>query len=49
LNVVPFGDDVSQLLIAGRAAPGEDSTASRVVQAALPVCKELNKECEAGG
>ena len=49
LNVVPFSDDVSQLLIAGHAAPGEDSTASRVVQAVLRVCKEMNKECQVGG
>jgi hypothetical protein len=49
LNVVPFSDDVSQLLIAGQARPGEDSTASRVVQAVLRVCKEMNKECQVGG
>ena len=49
LNVVPFSDDVSQLLIAGQAGPGEDSTASRVVQAVLRVCKEMNKHCEVGG
>ena len=49
LNVVPFNDDVSQLLIAGHAGPGEDSTTSRVVQAVLRVCKEMNKECQVGG
>jgi hypothetical protein len=49
LNVVPFSDDVSQLLIAGQAGPGEDSTASRVMQAVLRVCKEMNKECQVGG
>ncbi len=49
LNVVPFSDDVSQLLIAGYAAPGEDSTSSRVVQAVLRVCKEMNKHCQIGG
>jgi hypothetical protein len=49
LNVVPFSDDVSQLLIAGQAGPGEDPTASRVVQAVLRVCKEMNKECQVGG
>ena len=49
LNVVPFSEDVSQLLIAGQAGPGEDSTASRVVQAVLRVCKEMNKRCELGG
>lgn len=49
LNVVPFSDDVSQLLIAGYAAPGEDSTSSRIVQTVLRVCKEMNKHCELGG
>ena len=49
LNVVPFDDQVSQLFIAGRAGPGEDSTTSRVVQAVLRVCKEMNKHCELGG
>ena len=50
LNVVPFSDDVSQLLIAGHAAsPAEGSTASRVVQAVLRVCKEMGKHCEVGG
>jgi hypothetical protein len=50
LNVVPFSDDVSQLLIAGHAAsPAEGSTASRVVQAVLRVCKEMGKHCEIGG
>jgi hypothetical protein len=49
LNVVPFSDDVSQLLIAGHAAPGEDSTSSRIVQAVLRVCKEMGKHCQVGG
>ena len=50
LNVVPFSDDVSQLLIAGHAAnPAEGSTASRVVQAVLRVCKEMGKHCQVGG
>jgi hypothetical protein len=49
LNVVPFSDEVSQLLIAGHAGPGEDSTTSRVVQAVLRVCKQMNKHCEVGG
>jgi hypothetical protein len=48
-NVVSLGDDVSQLLIAGHAGPGESPTASRVVQAVLRVCKEMNKHCEVGG
>ena len=46
LNVVPFNDDVSQLLIAGHAGPGEGSTSSMVVQAVLRVCKEMGKHCE---
>lgn len=46
LNVVPFNDDVSQLMIAGHAGPGEGPTASLVVQAVLRVCKEMNKHCE---
>ena len=49
LNVVPFSDEVSQLLIAGHAGPGEESTTSRVVQAVLRVCKQMNKHCEVGG
>ena len=49
LNVVPFSDDVLQLLVAGQGGPGEDSTSSRVVQAVLRVCKEMNKHCELGG
>lgn len=48
LNVVPFNDDVSQLMIAGHAGPGEGSTASMVVQAVMRVCKEMNKHCEVG-
>jgi hypothetical protein len=28
---------------------GEDWTISRVVQAVLRVCKEMNKECQIGG
>ena len=48
LNVVPFSDEVSQLLIAGHAGPGEGSTSSRVVQAVLRVCQEMNKHCEVG-
>jgi hypothetical protein len=46
LNVVPFNDDVSQLLIAGHAGKGESSTAPLIVQAVLRICKELNKHCE---
>lgn len=49
LNVVPFNDEVSQLMIAGHAGPGEDSTTSRVVQAVMRVCKEMGKHCQVGG
>lgn len=46
LNVVPFNEDVSQLMIAGHAGPNEGSTSSMVVQAVLRVCKEMGKHCE---
>ena len=49
LNVVPFSDDVSQLMIAGHARPGESPTASLVVQAVLRVCREMGKHCQLGG
>jgi hypothetical protein len=48
LNVASFNDDVSQLMIAGHAGPGEGPTSSLVVQAVLRVCKEMNKHCEVG-
>ena len=48
LNVASFNDEVSQLMIAGHAGPGEGSTASMVVQAVLRVCKEMSKHCEVG-
>ena len=48
-NVVPFGDDLSQLLIAGHAGPGEDATTPRVVEAVLRVCREMGKHCQVGG
>lgn len=47
-NVVPFGDDVSQLLIAGHAGPGEDATTPRVVEAVLRVCRDMGKHCQVG-
>ena len=46
LNVVELNDQVSQLLIAGMARPGEDATASRVVQAVMRICAEMKKTCE---
>lgn len=47
-NVVPFNEEVSQIMIAGHAGPGEDSTTSRVVQAVMRVCKEMGKHCQVG-
>lgn len=49
LTVVPFSDEVSQLLIAGHAGPGEGPTSSQVVQAVMRVCKEMGKHCQVGG
>jgi hypothetical protein len=46
LNVVSLSNDVSELYIIGTAAPGEDSTSSRVVQAVMRVCAEMQKSCE---
>jgi len=46
LSVVALNDEVSQLLIAGTAGRGEDSTSSRVVQAVMRVCMEMKKSCE---
>lgn len=46
LSVMPFGDDVSQLFIAGRSGPAEVSTTSRVVQGVMRVCAEMKTHCE---
>lgn len=46
LNVVEMNDQVSQLLIAGAAMPGEGGTASRVVQAVMRICAEMKRTCE---
>ncbi len=46
LNVVEFSPQVSQLMIAGSAGPGEDSTSSRVVAAVMRVCAAMKKECQ---
>jgi len=46
LNVVTFGPDVSQLMVAGTAGPGESPTASKVVEAVMRICAELKKECQ---
>ena len=48
LNVVELNDEVSQLMIAGTAGPGETATSSRVVAAVMRVCMELKKSCEVG-
>jgi hypothetical protein len=46
LNVAPLSDSVSELYIMGTAAPGENSTSSRVVQAVMRVCAEMQKSCQ---
>jgi hypothetical protein len=46
INVVEFGPEASQLMIAGRASPNEQPTASRVVEAVMRVCAEMKKECQ---
>ncbi|MFO1079498.1 MAG: hypothetical protein U1E23_02575 [Reyranellaceae bacterium] len=46
LTVVPFSDDVSQMMIAGHAGPGEGPVSSLVVEAVMRVCREMNKHCE---
>jgi hypothetical protein len=46
LNVVELNEGLSQLLIAGRSAPGEDATSSRVVDAVMHICAEMKKTCE---
>jgi hypothetical protein len=45
LNVIELNEQVSELVIAGTERPGEDPTASRVVQAVMRVCMELKKSC----
>jgi hypothetical protein len=47
-TLIPFGPAGAQWVFLARG-PGEDSTASRVLQAVLRVCKEMNKECQVGG
>jgi len=47
LNVVEMGDQLSQLLIAGRTSrAGEPAASSEVVAAVMRVCAELKKSCE---
>ena len=47
LNVVEMGDQLSQLLIAGRTSKaGEPAASSEVVAAVMRVCAELKKTCE---
>jgi len=47
LNVVEMGDQLSQLLIAGRTSKvGEPAASSEVVAAVMRVCAELKKSCE---
>jgi hypothetical protein len=49
LSVTLLSDKISQLMIAGTAGPGEDSTSSRVLAAVLRVCREMRKQCSVGG
>lgn len=47
INVVEMGDQLSQLLIAGRTSKaGEPAASSEVVAAVMRVCAELKKSCE---
>jgi hypothetical protein len=46
LSVAALSDAVSELYIMGTAAPGEDATSSRVVQAVMRVCAEMGKTCQ---
>jgi hypothetical protein len=45
LSVIKLSDDLSQLMVVGKAGPGEDSTSSRVVSRVLQVCQEMQKQC----
>jgi hypothetical protein len=45
LSVIKLSDDLSQLMVVGKAGPGEDSTSSRVVSRVLQVCEEMQKQC----
>jgi hypothetical protein len=45
LSVIKLGDDLSQLMVVGKAGTGEDSTSSRVVSRVMQVCKEMQKQC----
>jgi hypothetical protein len=45
LSVIKLSDDLSQLMVVGKAGPSEDSTSSRVVSRVLQVCQEMQKQC----
>lgn len=45
LSVIKLSDELSQLMIVGKAGSGEDSTSSRVVAKVLQVCQEMQKVC----
>jgi hypothetical protein len=45
ISVIKLSDDLSQLMVVGKAGPGEDSTSSRVVSRVLQVCQEMQKQC----
>jgi hypothetical protein len=45
LAVTPIGENLSQMLIAANIVPGTDSSASRMVDAVLRVCREMHRQC----
>jgi hypothetical protein len=45
LSVIKLSDDLSQLMIVGKAGPGENSTSPLVVSKVLQVCQEMQKQC----
>jgi len=46
MTVVDLAPEVSQLMIAGTAAPNEAPIGSEVVAAVLRVCREMGKACQ---
>ncbi|MBN9510766.1 MAG: hypothetical protein J0I21_16860 [Alphaproteobacteria bacterium] len=45
LSVTPLGENLSQIMIAANVIAGQDSTASRMTDAVLRVCREMHKQC----
>ena len=48
LQAMPFGDKLSQLIIASTLNDGQPDATSLVVQGVLRVCKDMNVKCTAG-